>query len=84
MNIYIYVIQGKNNISIKIFRLLPLSIHVNLSNLSIIHKIMSIQNMITATKRQDTIYNRKQNININNLYIYIYIYIYICICICIL
>ena len=55
MNIYIYVIQGKNNISIKIFRLLPLSIHVNLSNLSIIHKIMSIQNMITATKRQDTI-----------------------------
>ena len=33
-------IEKRNNILITIFRLLPLSIHVNVYNLSILHKIM--------------------------------------------
>ena len=33
-------IEKRNNILITIFRLLPLSIHVNIYNLSILHKIM--------------------------------------------
>ena len=33
-------IEKRNNKLITIFRLLPLSIHVNIYNLSILHKIM--------------------------------------------
>ena len=47
-----YIIQEKKqvNILIKIFRLLPLSIHANIYNLSIVNKIIESQNIITATK----------------------------------
>ena len=60
--------ENTNNISIKIFWLLPLSIHVNIYNLSIMHKIMEIQKIITATKRQDTIYNRNQNLKVKKFF----------------